>query len=290
MKPIAKIVSEIGCVHLGSLERAKELCNLSKICGADFVKTQKRNPDESTPEDMKHKPHPNAIFSYGNTYLQHRQNLELDIEDHVELEKYCNNIGIGYTTSVWDMTSAKEVNEKLNIPFIKIPSACNQYYEMLDYLAHEYDGDIHLSTGMTTSAEKQGLFDWIFDTGISSRIVIYHCTSKYPCPFEDLYLLEIQNLVETFRGTDVRVGFSNHGKGIAADVAGYMLGAEWIERHFIDDRTIRHTDAAASLEAGGLSRLVRDLKAVNLSLRERPCEMDSEEAAQRRKLKYGGFA
>lgn len=282
-----KVIAEIGACHLGDLDRAQELCRLAKLCGAHYIKTQKRNPEESTPIEMRDKPHPNQIFSYGKTYLDHRKNLELSIEDHAILQQFCSDIGIEYTTSVWDMTSAREVVE-LRPPFIKIPSACNQHFEMLDYLVAHYDGEIHLSTGMTTADEMKDLLDWIERASIGSRIVFYHCTSKYPCPFEDLHLLEIPKIVELSKRYGFQVGFSNHGKGIAADVAAYILGASWIERHFIDDRTVRHTDAAASLEPRGLSSLVRDLNAVNRALTHRPSELDAEESAQRDKLKYKG--
>jgi len=279
-----KTIAEIGCCHLGDFERAKELIRLAKICGADYVKLQKRNPDESTPEHMKFEPHPNKMFAYGETYLEHRQNLELNIEQHTELMAYCSEIGIGYSSSVWDLTSAIEI-ASLNPDFIKVPSACNRHTEMLEYLVHGYGGDIHISTGMTTHDEMIDLYEWAIRSKAKDRIVIYHCTSKYPCDFSDLHLLEITNLQRTFGNAGIRIGFSNHGKGIAADIAGYMLGASWIERHFIDDRLIRHTDAAASLEPQGMSRLVRDLNAVFVSLKYRPNKMDEEELSQRHKLK-----
>jgi len=279
-----KVIAEIGCCHLGEFDRAKELISLAKLCGADYVKLQKRNPEESVPENIKHKPHPNQMFAYGDTYLEHRQNLELPIEDHIKLKAYCEEIGIGYSTSVWDMTSAREV-VAMNPDFIKVPSACNQDWEMMSYLRDSYKGDIHLSTGMTTTEEMSDLAMWIAKQDVKERVVLYHCTSKYPCPFEDLHLLEIDSLATRYRGSPIRIGFSNHGKGIAADIAGYTLGAEWIERHFIDDRMVRHTDASASLEPQGLSKLVRDLNAVHRALDRRPSQMDADEQAQRDKLK-----
>lgn len=279
-----KIVAEIGACHLGNIDRAMELCKLAKICGADYVKSQKRNPDESTPEHMKSKPHPNKIFSYGETYLEHRKNLELSIDQHADIKTYCEDIGIGYSTSVWDVTSAREII-RLNPDFIKVPSACNMHKEMLDVLRNEYSGDIHLSTGMTTKEEIHELVDWAKPIG--NRIVLYHCTSKYPCAFEDLHLLEIERLQPLTRhGIDI--GFSNHGRGIAADIASFALGVSWVERHFIDDRTTRHTDAAASLEPPGLQKLCRDLKAVSEAMCARPQRMDDEELEQRNKLKFSG--
>jgi len=280
----AKIIAEIGAVHLGSLERAKELASLSRICGADYVKTQKRNPEESTPNHMRDLPHPNKIFSYGDTYLEHRQNLELDIQEHIELKKYCDSIGIKYSSSVWDITSAREIIN-LNPDFIKVPSACNQHWKMLNIIKDEYDGQIHISSGMTTREETEKLVEWMKPIG--ERIVYYHCTSKYPCPFENLYLLEIEKM-KPLTKYGITLGFSNHGKGIASDMAAYVLGAEWIERHFIDDRTIRHTDAAASLEPSGLKKLCRDLNAVYRAMDIKPKKMDEEEIEQRKKLKFSG--
>lgn len=284
MKP-CKVIAEIGCAHIGSLDRAKELCKLAKLAGADYVKSQKRNPDESTPDDIKNKPHPNQIFAYGTTYLEHRKALELPIEAHHELFRYCQNeLGIGYTVSVWDMTSAKQAVE-MNPYFIKIGSPSNQNWDMMRFLFKEYTGGVHISLGMITPAERDVIFRFIADEKVDfSRIVVYNCTSRYPCPFEDIYLKEIENLVRSVP-LGMEVGFSNHGLGIALDPVAYTLGATWIERHFVDDRTLRHNDAAASLEPDGLRRVCRDLKAVSKALCYRPEQLSEEEMAQRSKLK-----
>ncbi len=287
--PEAKVVAEIGAVHIGSVDRAKKLINLAALAGADYVKFQKRNPIESTPKEIQNKPHPNKQFSYGNTYLEHRLALELSIDDHRKLQEYCDLADMGYATSVWDITSAKEIIQ-LQPYFIKVPSPCNHNRDLLQVLIDEYEGDIHISLGMTSEEERHDLLRWLGDRGVNNRIVLYHCTSEYPCPFEHLYLREVESLFRlTFEASDSylgcqSVGFSNHGYGIAGDIAAYMLGAEWIERHFVDDRTFRHSDAAASLEPDGLRRLCRDLKAIRKTLRYKK-EMSEEELEQRRKLR-----
>lgn len=258
-----KVVAEIGCVHIGSLKRAKSLIKLAKLAGADFIKLQKRNPVESVPKHLQDKPHPNVMFSYGNTYLAHRVALELSVDEHRNIKEYCNTLDIGYSTSVWDLTSAREI-ASLKPDFIKIPSACNMNFDLQQVLIDEFDGDIHISTGMISREEKKKLYEFIIDRGVQARIVLYHCTSEYPCPFDHLYLLEIEQLI---KDAPVQcIGFSNHGYGIAADLASYLLGAQWIERHFIDDRLFRHTDAACSLEPSGLSKLTRDLRNVQKAL------------------------
>ena len=279
MTPI--IVAEIGCVHLGSLERAKELACLARIAGAEFVKTQKRNPEESVPKELQDKPHPNTLFAYGDTYLEHRKNLELSIDQHAELKAYCESIDIEYACSVWDVTSAREIIG-LGTTNIKIPSACNGNLELMDVVYRQFGGKVHISTGMTTKDELVALESHLSDPSWRERTVIYHCTSEYPCPFERIYLRELEYLKEHFKGA--AIGFSNHGRGIAVDIAAYILGVQWIERHFVDDRTTRHTDAAASLEPDGLRRLCRDVRAVEKALRCK-VQMSDDEKSQRQKLK-----
>ena len=276
-----KVIAEIGATHIGNMERAKTLIKLAALSGANVAKFQKRNPVESTPKDLWDKPHPNQLFSYGKTYLEHRQNLELSIEKHAELKQYCENLGIEYSTSVWDMTSAKEVIA-LNPKYIKVPSALNHDYTLITFLFERYAGDIHISQGMMSEEDREKFLDF-FDEHNSwkNRLVVYHCTSAYPCPFENLYLNEIIYLKEMFP----RVGFSNHGYGIAADIAALTLGSTYFERHFIDDRTFRHTDSAASLEPDGLSRLCRDLKNVTKAFTAKPATIDKLEVEQLAKLR-----
>ncbi len=280
------VIAEIGCTHIGSLKRAKELAKLAKICNADVMKTQKRNPKESTNKELWDQPHPNQMYSYGKTYLEHRESVELPIEDHYKLKEYCDEIGIEYSTSIWDMTSAKEIVE-LNPKLIKIPSACNNHLEMMTYLFDNYKGEIHISTGMLTPKERDDLYGFLtteylrFRSLDASKLIIYHCTSGYPVPFEKLYLNEIDKLSHGF----FPVGFSNHGYGIAMEPVAYTLGARYFERHFIDDRMFPHTDASCSLEPQGLSKLVRDLKAVEKSLEYKPEVLDEIENVQRLKLR-----
>jgi N-acetylneuraminate synthase len=280
----AKVVAEIGCVHLGDMNRARKLIRLAALAGADYAKFQKRNPIECVPKHLHDKPHPNQIFSYGKTYLEHRQNLEFTVDQHEELMDYCLQVGIGYSTSVWDLTSAREIIP-LEPHMLKIGSPSNNNFELIDCLIDEYDGDIHISTGMSTEQEVDHLIEYLFVKREvdPQSVVLYHCVSEYPCSFDHLYLLEVDRLKKIVPD-GVRVGFSNHGYGIAADIAAFMLGAEWIERHFVDDRTLRHTDAAASLEPDGLRRLCRDLQAVTKTLKLKP-GLTEEEMVQRDKLK-----
>ena len=285
MKP-AKIIAEIGCNHKGDMEIAKELVRVAKIfCEADIVKFQKRNVKELLTEEQYNAPHPNPYHAYGETYGEHREFLEFDIEQHKELKEYCDSLDIVYSSSVWDLTSAKEISS-LNPSLIKIPSACNNHYEMLEWLCENYKGEIHISTGMTTKQEIDDLVKFFVDRNRNKDIILYSCTSGYPVPFEDISLLEIQRLKGKYGDVLKEIGFSGHHLGIAVDVVAYSLGATFIERHYTLDRTWKGTDHAASLEPDGVRRLVRDLRAVNKALTYKAKDILDIEMVQREKLKY----
>jgi sialic acid synthase len=280
------VVAEIGCNHMGDFEIAKELIMLAKECKATYAKFQKRNPKELLTPDQYNAPHPNPMHAYGNTYGEHREKLELTIEQHKELFTYCEAIGIKYATSVWDITSAKEIID-LQPDYIKVPSACNNHFELLEVLRDDYKGDVHISFGMTTHDEERKVIAFFEEKkSAADRLVIYACTSGYPVPFENVSLLEITRLKEAYGNRVKELGFSGHHLGIAIDMAAYTLGARWIERHFTKDRTWKGTDHAASLEPQGMSKLVRDLNATHKSLTYKQEEILDIEKVQREKLKF----
>ena len=138
-----KVIAEIGCNHMGKMKLAKELIDLAKQSGADYVKFQKRNNKELLTEEQYNAPHPNPHNSYGDTYGAHREYLEFNVEQNKELKEYCDKIGITYSTSVWDVTSAKEMIS-FNPEFLKVPSACNNNFDMLKVLRDEFKGQVQL--------------------------------------------------------------------------------------------------------------------------------------------------
>lgn len=281
-----KVIAEIGCNHKGNVSIAKELISIAKECGADYAKFQKRHSKELLTEEQYNAPHPNKMHAYGNTYGAHREFLEFNLEQHAELKEYCEKIGIGYSTSVWDITSAKEI-VSLKPDFIKVPSACNNHTEMLAVLRDEYNGDVQISMGMTTQNEEQQVIEFFEEKNAAkNRLIIFSCTSGYPVPFEDIGLLEINRMYQKYEHRVKEIGFSGHHLGIAVDIAAYTLGARWIERHFTKDRTWKGTDHSASLEPGGLGKMVRDLGATFNSLQFKNQEILEIEKVQREKLKY----
>lgn len=278
-----RIIAEIGCNHKGDMSIAKEMIiTAATYCKADVVKFQKRCNRELLSEDEYNSPHPNPTNSYGETYGKHREFLEFSLEQHMQLMQWCEEYGIEYSTSVWDLTSAKEICS-LHPALIKIPSACNLNKALLKYLCRNFDGEIHLSLGMTT--KEEGIVRFFEEEKRNGSLVIYSCTSGYPVPFEDVCLNDIMRLKKLYQNRIKAIGFSGHHLGIAVDAAAVALGAEWIERHYTLDRTWKGTDHAASLEPDGVRKLVRDCKAVYKSLRYKKEDILDIEKVQRNKLK-----
>lgn len=282
---VPKIVAEIGCNHKGDMAIAKEMImTAATYCKVDVVKFQKRcNRELLTPEEYN-APHPNPWNSYGDTYGAHREFLEFSLEQHRQLKSWCEEFGVVYSTSVWDLTSAKEICS-LNPKLIKIPSACNLNKPLLQYLCDYYGGEIHVSFGMTTKEEEEYIVQFFEHNNRAKDVVLYNCTSGYPVPFEDICLLELVRMRKSYIDRVKSVGFSGHHLGIAIDSAAVALGAEWIERHFTLDRTWKGTDHAASLEPDGVRKLARDCRVVAKALTYKNEDILDIEKVQRNKLK-----
>lgn len=280
------VIAEAGCNHMGSMEIAHDLINIAAtFCKVDAIKFQKRCPKELLTKEQYDAPHPESKNSYGETYGAHREFLEFTVEQHAQLKAWCEEVGITYSTSVWDMTSAKEI-AGLEPEFIKIPSACNTHFEMLQWLCDNYDGEIQLSLGMTTHKEEEQIVQLFEKAGRIKDLVLLNCTSGYPVAFKDVCLLEITRMCRLYEGRVKAIGFSGHHLGIAVDVAAYTLGASVVERHYTLDRTWKGTDHAASLEPDGIRKLVRNLNAVYDTLKYKEEEILPVERIQRNKLKY----
>lgn len=258
------VIAEIGCNHKGDLGIAMEMVETAaRFCKVDAVKFQKRNVRKCLTEEQYNAPHPNPYNSYGKTYGEHREALELTQSEHYELKRLCNKLGIKYGSSVWDTDSLDDMLF-IDADFIKIPSAKNNDWGLMVRACNEVKRPLHISLGMTTREEEDQIKELI-----SKRddTVIYACTSGYPVAFEDICLGELVRLKEKF---PCEIGFSGHHLGIAADIAAMVMGADYIERHFTLDRTWKGTDHAASLEPGGLRTLVRDLDNVSKALKCKP--------------------
>jgi N-acetylneuraminate synthase len=280
------IIAEAGCNHMGQMNIAKDLIETAAhFSKANAIKFQKRCPIELLTHEQYTAPHPNPENAFGNSYGSHREFLEFTIDQHEQLKKWCDQAGIVYASSVWDLTSAKEI-ASLHPDFIKIPSACNTNYEMLQWLCDHYTGEIQLSCGMTTYKEEEEIVRFFEENNRAKDLVLFNCTSGYPVPFRDVCLLEIKRMLNAYEHRVKAIGFSGHHLGIAIDIAAYTLGVYTIERHYTLDRTWKGTDHAASLEPDGVRKLVRNLYAVQEALQYKSSEILPIEQVQRNKLKY----
>jgi sialic acid synthase len=279
------VIAEVGCNHKGDFALAKEYIRVAKeICGADIVKFQKRSVSELLTKEEYNAPHPVPHNSYGKTYGEHRDNLEFTIEQHRELKDYADLIGIEYSCSVWDLTSAKEI-VSLNPSIIKIPSPCNLSFDMLKFIFDNYKGQVHISLGMTTKREESMLRNFIIDNNKMSKVVVYSCTSGYPVEFKDVCLKEILRIQDHWSGVAIGFGFSGHHRGIAIDCIAVAFEVDYIERHITFSRDWKGTDHSAALEIDGFRKLVRNIRASEEALGYKDYDILEVEKLNRIKLK-----
>lgn len=278
------IIAEVGCNHMGDIEIAHKMISIAASCGVNAVKFQKRTPKELLTEYEYHSPHPNPINSFGDTYGEHREYLEFDETKHKLLKQWCEESGVDYSSSVWDLTSAKTICN-LHPRYIKVPSATNTDYKLLSWLCDNYCGEIQISLGMTNRDEETRIINLFSHMGRLKDVVLFSCVSGYPVSYEDVSMLEIKRLAEKY-GEDVKgIGFSGHHIGIGIDAAALALGATYMERHFTIDKSWKGTDHAASINAEELKQLVSNLKSTAKALTFKRREILPIEEEQRRKLK-----
>ena len=247
------IVAEVGLNHNGKLELAKKLVDEAVKAGADAVKFQKRNIDKLLIKEWINKPY-SGQNSFGNTYGEHRKNLELSDDEWYNLAEYSEKLGVDFLASAWDIDSA-DFLEKLSVPAYKIASADVTNLPLIEHIAAKKKPVI-LSTGMSTIEEIDEAVETI--EKYTNGLIILHCISAYP--FDDQYanLNVIKTLKERYR---YPIGYSGHEKsGHVITLGAVALGACLVERHFTLDHTMRGPDHAASLEPSGLASLVESIR------------------------------
>ena len=247
------VIAEIGNNHQGSLELAKQLVDEAKGAGASAIKTQRRDNKELYTADFFDKAY-DSSSSFGKTYGEHRENLELSENDFVELLNYCEENKIFFFSTAFDMKSADFLRE-IGIKAFKIASGDLRSLPLIEHIC-SFGLPIIASTGGGSAQEVDQLVNVI--TAHHDNCAVLQCTASYPCAAEDLNL----KVIETFRNRypNLTVGLSDHFSGILSSPLAYMLGARVFEKHFTLNRAMKGTDHAFSLEPSGLKKLVRDLE------------------------------
>ena len=253
------VVAEIGHNHQGSLEKAKEMFRVAKECGVDAVKLQKRSNRTLYTRAMYESPYDNEN-SFGPTYGAHREALEFEWDEYVELKGYAAEIGVTFFATAFDFESA-DFLAKLDVPAFKIASGDLTNLPLITYVAG-FGRPLIVSTGGGALADVQRVYDAVIP--INRQLCLMQCTASYPSEPEDMHLRVITSFRQLY--PDIVIGLSDHQNGIAmADVA-YILGARVIEKHFTLNRAWKGTDHAYSLEPVGMRKLVRDLRRVRAAL------------------------
>lgn len=286
-KPL--IIAEIGINHQGDLQIAHDMIKTAaQYCKCDYVKFQKRDLTTLSLYPEYQKPHPDVQNAFGETYLLHKKALEFSLEQHKQLQRWCKDYDIGYACSVWDLVSAEEIIS-LEPDYIKVPSALNNNFDLLRFLCNNYNKDIHVSLGMTTEDETYSILDLFKVHNRHRSLVLYACTSSYPCNFEDVCLLEIKKLKHLLdcERRFKEIGLSAHYLGTGIDLAAVTLGANYIERHFTLNRAWKGSDQSSSLEPEQLRRLVRDRDNLFKALTYKEKSILDCELSSYKKLKRG---
>ncbi len=259
----ATIVAEIGINHNGSLETALKLIDAANEADCDFVKFQVRSPRICVPRDQWNKP---RSTPWGEmSYIQYKERIELSLDDYGRIAEHCEQVGIGWFVSPWDIPAYERMNERFDFPIWKIASASLTDHRLLEAVGVP-GRHVVLSTGMSTTMEIFGAVTILERAG--SQITICHCNSTYPCPNGDLNLRCITTFKEWIlnSGRVHAIGYSGHEVGLATTVAAVALGATYIERHITLDRASWGTDQSASIEPEGFRRLVRYIRATEDAL------------------------
>ncbi|ARF57095.1 N-acetylneuraminate synthase family protein [Streptomyces gilvosporeus] len=269
------ITGEIGINHNGDLENAFALIDAAADAGCDAVKFQKRTPEICTPRDQWDI---ERDTPWGRmTYIDYRHRVEFDEDGYRAIDEYCKKRGIAWFASPWDVESVAFL-EKFEVPCYKVASASLTDDDLLRAM-RATGRTVILSTGMSTPKQIRHAVEVLG----SDNILLCHATSTYPAKAEELNLRMINTLQEEY--PNVPIGYSGHETGLQTTLAAVALGATFVERHITLDRAMWGSDQAASVEPGGLTRLVRDIRTIEESLGDGVKKVYESELGPMKKLR-----
>ncbi|HXG70636.1 MAG TPA: N-acetylneuraminate synthase family protein [Gemmatimonadaceae bacterium] len=253
------VIAEIGHNHQGDLDKARQLFLRAKECGVHAVKLQKRDNRSLYTAAMYARPYENEN-SFGRTYGEHREFLEFERDEYVELRRYAKELGLTFFATAFDAPSADFLQD-LDMPAFKLASGDLRNVPLLRHVA-AFQKPVIISTGGASLDDVQRAHD-VF-CAINPQLCILQCTASYPTEPEEMNL----RVIETFRARfpSAVIGLSDHHNGIAMSVVAYMVGARVIEKHFTLNHTWKGTDHALSLEPTGMQKMIRDLQRVRVAL------------------------
>ncbi len=277
--PISKhvfLIAEIGINHNGSIDIAKKLIELSKGCGFDAVKFQKRTIDIVYTKDVLDTPRESP---WGTTTRQQKEGLEFGEKEFDQIDAFCKEIGIEWFASAWDVPSQKFF-QKYKLNYNKIASAMLTHTDLLQEVANERRVTF-ISTGMSTYEQIDEAVK-IFKKA-DCPIVLMHTISEYPADESTLNLNCIHELRKRYH---CPVGYSGHEVTVAPSVIAASMGAVAIERHVTLDRSMYGSDQSASLEKRGMEMLSGYIRTIPVVMGDGVKKITAGEAKVAQKLRY----
>lgn len=262
------IIAEAGVNHNGSINLAKRLIDAAKDAGADAVKFQTFKAEEIV--SLKSKKADYQYRAKEKTQYEMLKNLELSFDEFLELKKYCDNKGIEFMSTPYDIESVRFLDEIVNR--FKIASADLINKPLIEAIA-KTGKQIILSVGMATLGEIERTISWINDIG-NTNIILLHCTTSYPTPYDQVNMNVLGTLKRAFA---LPVGYSDHTLGIEIPIMAVSMGAKVIEKHFTLDRTMEGPDHFASAEPDELKKMVKGIRNVEKAFGSERKEITNEE-------------
>ena len=254
------IIAEAGVNHNGDVELALKLCDAAKQAGADVVKFQTWKTEKLITHNVAQ-----ASYQRDNTGINESQydmlkRLELSQEDFVTIKKYCDKIGIVFASTA-DESESLDFLVSIGIPFIKIGSGEIGNISYLRYIGAK-KLPVILSTGMSTLADVD-ISVCALREGGATDITLLHCTTSYPCKYDDVNLNAMHTIREAFQ---LPVGYSDHTEGNTVAIAAVAMGACVIEKHFTLDKHMEGPDHLASADPEEFASMVSQIRNVEQAL------------------------
>lgn len=254
------IIGEAGVNHNGSLELAKKLVDVAVYSGVDAIKFQTFKAENLVTKTAKQAKYQIENLKEETSQIEMLKKLELSIDDHKELIEYCNEKGIMFLSSPFDLESI-DVLDSFNMEIYKIPSSELENVPYLRKIAR-LKKKVILSTGMSTLEDIKFALNVLYSEG-AKEVVALHCNTAYPTKMEDVNLLAMNTIKDAFK---VKVGYSDHTEGIEVPIAAVALGAEIIEKHFTLDKNMIGPDHKMSLDPEELYKMVKSIRNIEVAL------------------------
>ncbi len=268
------IIAEAGVNHNGSLERAREMVKAAARAGADYVKFQTAVPELVISSIAPKADYQKVTTGAEESQLEMCKAIHLPLSDYKELKELCEEEGIGFMSTPFDLVSI-DLLADLGQDWFKIPSGEITNLPYLRKIART-GTPVIMSTGMSVPEEIEAALDVLTGSGMKKEdIILLHCNTEYPTPMADVNLLAMKEMARRF---GVRTGYSDHTQGIEVPIAAAALGACVIEKHFTLDRTLPGPDHQASLEPSELAAMVKAVRNVEQALGSDEKKVSSSEA------------